>query len=153
MRSSIFTSLAILATSLYFASADLGINCRGSNLCKWAQLNNKSPTHITTAFRDAINESQKDNATVYNSGEHIICDGTKVCMFLQGATLMLKDIKPLLQALITWECKTCGSVPIHFVDQRSNDPRSGILTVNYVRDTRCDGNCIHWKRKPKGGGP
>lgn len=48
----------------------------------------------------------------------------------------------LILALIDHGCKICGSVPIHYADQNSNDPSSGILTFNYVKNTDCTGNCI-----------
>ena len=35
-----------------------------------------------------------------------------------------------------------GSVPIHFADRGSNDPKDGILTFNYVRNPDCVGECI-----------
>lgn len=35
-----------------------------------------------------------------------------------------------------------GSVPIHFADRGSNDPKNGILTFNYVQNPDCVGECI-----------
>ncbi|KAI1491652.1 hypothetical protein F5X96DRAFT_630411 [Biscogniauxia mediterranea] len=66
-----------------------------------------------------------------------------VCLFPQGASLNLGQIKQLVDALGQHGCSTCGSVPIHFVDQNSNDPSSGILTSNYVGNPYCSGNCIN----------
>jgi len=37
-------------------------------------------------------------------------------------------IKELADALLKHGCTTCGSVPVHFVDEGSNDPGQGILT-------------------------
>ncbi|KAK6072578.1 hypothetical protein SCUP234_09128 [Seiridium cupressi] len=65
-----------------------------------------------------------------------------VCLFPQGASLTLGQIRDLIDALGDHGCATCGSVPIHFVDQGSNDPSSGILTSNYVGNPYCGGNCI-----------
>ncbi|KAI0007260.1 hypothetical protein F4779DRAFT_592874 [Xylariaceae sp. FL0662B] len=65
-----------------------------------------------------------------------------VCLFPQGASLTLGQIKDLVDAIGNHGCKTCGSVPIHFVDQGSNDPSWGILTSNYVGNPYCGGNCI-----------
>ncbi|KAI1080319.1 hypothetical protein F5B20DRAFT_540218 [Whalleya microplaca] len=65
-----------------------------------------------------------------------------VCLFPQGASLTLASIRALVDALGNHGCSTCGSVPIHFVDQGSNDPSSGILTSNYVGNPYCGGNCI-----------
>ncbi|KAI6085035.1 hypothetical protein F4821DRAFT_261399 [Hypoxylon rubiginosum] len=66
-----------------------------------------------------------------------------VCLFPQGASLTLAQIRDLVDALGNHGCATCGSVPIHFVDQNSNDPSSGILTSNYVGNPFCGGNCIN----------
>ncbi|KAI0172685.1 hypothetical protein GGR52DRAFT_572509 [Hypoxylon sp. FL1284] len=66
-----------------------------------------------------------------------------VCLFPQGASLKLSQIRDLVDALGDHGCTTCGSVPIHFVDQGSNDPDSGILTSNYVGNPYCGGNCIN----------
>jgi hypothetical protein len=69
-----------------------------------------------------------------------------ICLFPQnmasGATLSLEQIKPLTDAIIKHGCTTCGSVPIHFVDKGSNDPKDGILTFNYVKNPYCIENCI-----------
>ncbi|KAI1842405.1 hypothetical protein JX265_001749 [Neoarthrinium moseri] len=65
-----------------------------------------------------------------------------VCLFPQGASLTLSQIRGLVDALGNHGCATCGSVPIHFVDRGSNDPSSGILTSNYVKNPYCGGNCI-----------
>ncbi|KAI0894287.1 hypothetical protein F4806DRAFT_498070 [Annulohypoxylon nitens] len=66
-----------------------------------------------------------------------------VCLFPQGASLTLAKIRDLVDALGGHGCATCGSVPIHFVDQKSNDPKNGILTSNYVSNPYCGGNCIN----------
>lgn len=46
-----------------------------------------------------------------------------ICLFPQGmadgATISLAQIRPLTDALLEHGCSTCGSVPIHFVDQVS----------------------------------
>ncbi|KAL9638130.1 MAG: hypothetical protein Q9164_001750 [Protoblastenia rupestris] len=65
-----------------------------------------------------------------------------VCLFPQGAALTLAQIRPLTDAILEHGCGTCGSVPIHFVDQESNDPKDGILTFNYVKNPSCTGECI-----------
>ena len=69
-----------------------------------------------------------------------------ICVFPQkmasGATLDLGTIRELADALLEHGCHVCGSVPIHFVDQGSNDPGDGILTFNYVKNPYCIENCI-----------
>ncbi len=47
-----------------------------------------------------------------------------------------------MDAVLEHGCHTCGSVPIHFVDEGSNDPDEGILTFNYVGNPDCVGQCI-----------
>ena len=56
--------------------------------------------------------------------------------------LTLGKIRPLADALLKHGCATCGSVPIHFVDEGSNDPSEGILTFNYVGNPYCIETCI-----------
>ncbi|KAJ5836901.1 killer toxin [Penicillium robsamsonii] len=69
-----------------------------------------------------------------------------ICLFPEymasGASLTLTDIRPLLDAVLEHGCTTCGSVPIHFVDDGNNDPSDGILTFNYVANPYCIDNCI-----------
>lgn len=143
MRSSIFFSLAVLAASLGVASA-LGINCRGSPRCPRVRDTARDGKSIIENIQDAILASDKPDSTVYNSGDHVVCDlKYKICLFPQGAALTLGQIKPLITSLIVHNCGSCGSVPIHFVDQAgNNDPRPGILTFNYVSAKRCEGQCI-----------
>ena len=69
-----------------------------------------------------------------------------ICLFPQymadGASLTLSQIRPLMDKLLEHGCGTCGSVPIHFVDQGSNDPKDGILTFNYVKNPYCTEKCL-----------
>ncbi|KAI3320447.1 hypothetical protein HD806DRAFT_232844 [Xylariaceae sp. AK1471] len=80
-----------------------------------------------------------------------------ICLFPQymadGATLSLEQIRPLMDALLKHGCSTCGSVPIHFVDQDSNDPSEGILTFNYVAAPYCVDNCISAVGGPSSSSP
>ncbi|MCJ1247407.1 hypothetical protein MMC30_004621 [Trapelia coarctata] len=163
----LFSIIAITITDI--ASA-LGINCRGSGLCPRATWNNRVSVSVIQLLRDAVWESVKPNSTIYSSGDHIICvsqsqpitigiggniDGISgmftlsgsipeggICLFPQKASLTLGQIRPLTNAILEHGCSSCGSVPIHFVDEGSNDPSSGILTFNYVKNPFCDGDCI-----------
>ena len=69
-----------------------------------------------------------------------------ICVFPQkmasGATLDLGTIRGLADALLEHGCTTCGSVPIHYVDEGSNNPDDGILTFNYVSNPYCIESCI-----------
>ncbi|MDI1489887.1 MAG: hypothetical protein OHK93_001086 [Ramalina farinacea] len=78
-------------------------------------------------------------------------DSGGICLFPQGASLTLGSIKPLTDAILDHKCTTCGSVPIHFVDEGSNDPGAGILTFNYVAAPTCDRNCIRSLGSPDSG--
>ena len=59
-----------------------------------------------------------------------------VCSY--RAFLPLKQIRRLTNAILEHDC---GSVPVHIVDQGSNNPAPGILIFNYVRKPYCGGNC------------
>ncbi|MCJ1393622.1 hypothetical protein MMC18_006497, partial [Xylographa bjoerkii] len=147
----------------------LGINCRGSDLCPHATWNNQASESVIRVLRDAVWDSTLDNSTRYRNGDHIICvsqtqnvtlsgipygsAGTTfdlnsnfgiggICLFPQDCTLTLKQIRPLTNALLAHGCTICGSVPIHFIDEGSNDPGEGILSFNYQANPVCDGNCI-----------
>ncbi|KAK5735381.1 hypothetical protein LTR17_008233 [Elasticomyces elasticus] len=67
-----------------------------------------------------------------------------ICVFPQNleSPLTLGEIKQLADALLKHQCKSCGSIPVHYVDEGNNDPGQGILTVNYVNDPLCIENCI-----------
>ncbi|MCJ1270866.1 hypothetical protein MMC22_010763 [Lobaria immixta] len=142
----VIASLLTITASLRTASA-LGINCAGSF---WCQTLTTKPISLAEFLHNAVVISKKDPSTIYRDHEHITCvslDETYeymegFCLFPQGADLTLAQIRPLFDALLAFNCKTCGSVPIHFVDRKSNDPRWGILTLNYVRSAHCAGNCI-----------
>ncbi|PRP75338.1 hypothetical protein PROFUN_05649 [Planoprotostelium fungivorum] len=69
-----------------------------------------------------------------------------VCMFPQsmpnGRQLALREVKDLINAIGNHGCGTCGSVPLGFVSEKSNDPSGGILTVNYVKSPFCGEKCF-----------
>ncbi|MCJ1463960.1 hypothetical protein MMC07_002570 [Pseudocyphellaria aurata] len=164
-----FAGLGALATSFRTVSA-VGISCRGSALCELATFDNSNLDTIVQLLRDAVWASSKDNSTVYNSGEHIVCVGVNqpisiipgvtkspvtgsvsitgniheggICLFPQGSALTLEQIRPLTNSVLEHGCSTCGSIPVHYVDQKSNDTSAGILTFDHVKNPYCDGNCI-----------
>ncbi|CAF9925724.1 hypothetical protein IMSHALPRED_006768 [Imshaugia aleurites] len=76
-----------------------------------------------------------------------------ICVFAQdmasGATIDLGTVRGLTDALLEHGCSTCGSVPIHFVDEGSNDPSDGILTFNYVANPYCIGSCMSASGTPQ----
>jgi hypothetical protein len=161
MRPTFVKSVAALIAFLGGTSA-LGINCAGSGFCALAGWDSPSPQSIVQILRDVVWESAMPNSTSYNSGSHITCVSVSqkisigasllwlngnigeggVCLFPQGSSLTLEKIRPLTNAILEHGCKVCGSVPIHYVDEGSNDPTDGILTFNYVANPYCDGDCI-----------
>ncbi len=146
----------------------LGINCRGSGLCDYATLNSgtrilqlwhdvlqatdKDPSTVYNSGDHIVCVSSSTKLTIgasasatyegvggsvsLSSNVNIGTGG--VCLFPQGASLTLGQIRALVDALGNHGCVTCGSVPINFVDQGSNDPSAGILTSNYVGNPYCE---------------
>ncbi|MCJ1264433.1 hypothetical protein MMC22_004305 [Lobaria immixta] len=129
-------SLLVITASLRIASA-LGINCRGSGVCK---ITSSEPVDVAESLHQAVFASKKNSSTIFRDHQHITCE--QYSSTPDGADLTLAQIRPLFDALLAHNCRICGSVPIHFVDWKSNDPRWGILTINYVKKADCAGNCI-----------
>lgn len=132
----------------------------------WASTDENSTTFSNGDHVICVSESQpisvgvtasaqasggKDGATAGGSvGASLTLSGTihegGICVFPQdmasGATVDLGTIRGLADALLEHGCATCGSVPIHFVDEGSNSPDDGILTFNYVSNPYCIESCI-----------
>jgi hypothetical protein len=136
MRFAIVTSVLILLaaaspveqTSANPAKALLGINCRGSGFC--------SGNSVAFQLYQYINGAP-DNRQ-YNNGFHIACTKSGkggICAFLQGTKGGQNgaQVKALASEIVKHGCNVCGSVPITF--PKSNDPKDGILTFNYVKNT------------------
>ena len=82
----------------------------------------------------------------YKDDEHIVCvqskAGTGICAFLQHTGgLQGKDVRPLLGMLRDHGCDRCGSIPLGLPQGDNDDNKYGILTVNYVFKTNCNGLC------------
>ena len=135
---SVLLPLSFLAS---YASAKLGINCQGSQLC------HKGNGDLV----DYVNHI--DCNRMYENGEHIACinRGHKIlgkqpgmCLFLQYATQPISGatIQGLLGQIIAHGCEGCGSVPLSYLPEFGliNNPDAGILTLNYLSDTAnpCD---------------
>ncbi|KAF3917684.1 hypothetical protein AA313_de0209103 [Arthrobotrys entomopaga] len=134
MHSSLLTFVAAVLASATTIDA-LGINCRGSPASAGGcRLNDI----IAAATRLDPNRQ-------YNNGDHIACcqtiAGNGLCAFFQGisGSKAGSSVLPLLHSLQDHHCQVCGSVPINFPG--SNDPKNGILTVNGVGATHCNGVC------------
>lgn len=61
-----------------------------------------------------------------------------VCVFPQKGGVTLKQARTLMDGLLQHGCTTCGSNPT----QPGNNVNSGELTVNYVANPFCIGNCL-----------
>ena len=127
----------------------LGLNCEGSAvMCVGAA--QYSVMHTLRDYMYAIPHGYR-----YYAGQDIACMKHHVypnpwitwgyyCAFMQGnvsaegvdgAEILLK-----MQQMIEHHCMGCGSVPF----SPDNDPQKlGILTVNYVRQSECEGLCYY----------
>ncbi|QIW99638.1 hypothetical protein AMS68_005156 [Peltaster fructicola] len=155
--------LSILGLAPLLVAA--GITCDGSALCLLATLENKSNEGVMQGMRDALKVTNTDPNTMFNAGEHIMCISTTIgidvgikglvtlsagfpaggiCLFAEKIKqpISLATVRDLVDALLDHHCTTCGNVPIHFVDQHSNDGSSGILKFDYVHDPTCTHQCI-----------
>ena len=128
---------------------NMGLNCQGSAvMCVGA--NNMGVMHTLRDYMYAIPDGYR-----YYDGQNIACMKHTVypygwftwgfyCAFMQGnipadgfdgAVIQLK-----MQQMIEHHCLGCGSVPF----SPDNDPNTlGILTVNYVRQSECEGLCYY----------
>ena len=133
---------------------DMGLNCEGSRImCVGsAQM---GVMHTLRDYMYAIPPGYR-----YFAGQDIACMKHNVypnpwitwgfyCAFMQGHNVSEDGVDGALiqlkmQQMIEHHCLGCGSVP--FSDD--NDPTvAGILTVNYVRQSECEGLCYY---KPPG---
>ena len=138
MTSTFATGILLFLILLCRPAMSLGINCRGSANCGFY--------HHVMPIMSALDISEY---RTYANGEHIACiaiskrDTGGFCAFpqhLKGEQrLGGEDVARLLHDIFTHGCGVCGSVPVGY--PASNDPSQGILTVNYVYRTKCNGIC------------
>ena len=128
---------------------NMGLNCEGSGIMcvgasQWGVM------HTLRDYMYAVPHGYR-----YYAGQDIACMRHHVwpnpwitigyyCAFMQGnissegadgAEIQLK-----MQQMIEHHCMGCGSVPF----SPDNDPQKlGILTVNYVRQSECEGLCYY----------
>ena len=145
-------SLQLISTnnrSLLTQEVNMGLNCEGSrSMCIGAD--QWSVMHTLRDYMYAIPEGYR-----YYAGQDIACMVHHIypypwftwgfyCAFMQGnipadgfdgAEIQLK-----MQQMIEHHCLGCGSVPF----SPDNDPNTlGILTVNYVSKSECEGLCYY----------
>lgn len=135
--------------TLIASEVDMGINCEGSVIMCIGSTQ-MGVMHTLRDYTYAIPVGYR-----YYDGQDIACMKHNVypnpwitwgfyCVFMQGNIptegVLGTLIQLKLQQMIEHHCLGCGSVP--FSDD--NDPRTlGILTVNYVRQSECEGLCYY----------
>ena len=141
--------LSLINTNLTQPALDMGLNCEGSKLmCLGAT--QMGVMHTLRDYMYAIPRGYH-----YYAGQKIACMKHNVypnpwmtwgfyCAFMQGNIpaegVDGAEIELKMQQMIEHSCLGCGSVPF----SPDNDPRPlGILTVNYVRKSECEGLCYY----------
>lgn len=134
---------------LAISNLDKGLNCEGSKImCIGA--NQVGVMHTLRDYMSAIPQGYR-----YYAGQDIACMKHEVypsawitwgfyCAFMQGNISEYGVdgalIQRKMQQMIEHHCLGCGSVPFN----DNNDPNtSGILTVNYVSQSECEGLCYY----------
>ncbi|XP_044717521.1 kp4 domain-containing protein [Hirsutella rhossiliensis] len=111
------------------SAAALGINCRGSGFCS---VNDGSMKTIKDQVGVLIADGGRDKR--FNGGGP---QGSTCVFYQDGASGTAKDAYDQLQKLLDHGCNQCGSVPT----QPGNDVSKGQLTVNFVKNSCCQGDC------------
>ena len=141
--------LSVSNNTRELSELNMGLNCQGSVImCVGA-----AQTGVMHTLRDYMYAIPQGYH--YYAGQKIACMKHNFypnpwitwgfyCAFMQGnistdgedgAVIQLK-----MQQMIEHHCLGCGSVPF----SPDNDPeKSGILTVNYVRESECEGLCYY----------
>ncbi|KAF4445487.1 Killer toxin, Kp4/SMK-like, core [Fusarium austroafricanum] len=128
--------LFLAITTLLSSASALGINCRGSGACNF---NDASLDTVLTQAK----QLQANGQGGHNWAEHVQIACSKgqwgsVCAFFQsGASGTTDRVVELLQGLKDHKCTQCGSIPT----QDGNNVDDGQLTVNYVENPCCQGDC------------
>lgn len=165
-------SLTLAFLAFLQPALTLGINCRGSGVCPLAGFENDGDVSVLQGLRDAmysVPNSTVSGSTIYADGDHVICVSSSikisisvgvsakgvsgkiglngklgiggVCAFAQdtnGAGITLDRARQLMDGLLDHGCSVCGSNPT----QPGNNVKNGELTVNYVKNPSCTGNCL-----------
>ncbi|MCJ1376776.1 hypothetical protein MMC20_008021 [Loxospora ochrophaea] len=119
----------------------------------WASTKDNSTTYNSDDHIICISESQSVTITAGAGYDGVsgsfslngnIGEGG-ICLFpqdLAAPNIDLGTVRPLVDKLLEHGCSVCGSIPVHEIDEGSNDPKDGILTFNYVAAPYCVGDCI-----------
>ncbi|KAK5993975.1 KP4 killer toxin [Cladobotryum mycophilum] len=115
----------------------LGINCRGSGFCMADE--NVSAQQVMDQIGILVAQGGGDRR--FYSGQQVACNSGStgsICAFYQnGASGTGHDAFNQAKQIIDHGCRICGSVPT----QPGNDVSKGQLTINYVSNPCCQGNC------------
>lgn len=151
MRSIILSLLALAATS-----TALGINCRGDKMCGKSHNGGLSKDNdLMDEFYQALANGASavvqggpiSPTAVYYYGQDVACHpASGVCMTIAGP-VRRGEVSVTGSTLIaragdlnSHGCWYCGSVPL----SGNNNPNdAGVLEVNYVGGTVCNGVCPH----------
>ncbi|EWG41398.1 hypothetical protein FVEG_03525 [Fusarium verticillioides 7600] len=127
---------ALAISALLSTASALGINCRGSGFCN---INNASLNDVLTQAKQLVARGQGDH--FWPEHVQIACASGQygsICAFFQnGASGTTTRAIDLIQGIIDHGCTQCGSIPTN----PGNNVDSGELTVNYVQNPCCNGNC------------
>ena len=141
--------LSLNNATLAQSELDMGLNCEGSRIMCIGSTQ-MGVMHTLRDYMYAIPRGYR-----YYAGQKIACMKHNVypspwvtwgfyCAFMQGDIpadgVAGAEIELKMQQMIEHGCLGCGSVPF----SSDNDPRIlGILTVNYVRKSECEGLCYY----------
>lgn len=127
MKLTVASSLVLLVASTYA----VGINCRGSGLC-----HSDGAAGSLMSLKEIVDHIQPRHRH-YNTGQQIACTGSLCASYQHGASGTAEGTSALLQALLDYGCKNCGSIPT----SPGNNVRTGDLNVNVVGHPPCQGAC------------
>ncbi|KHN97635.1 Killer toxin, Kp4/SMK-like, core [Metarhizium album ARSEF 1941] len=138
--------ISLLPVLFVSGAAALGINCRGSGVCFFNDaslqaVHNQVGNMIAAGGGNRYYWDGGKRAVVPRGALQIACSqGSQgsVCAFYQnGASGYAWDAYAQIQGLLDHGCRQCGSIPT----LPGNDVNTGELTVNYVRNPCCLGDC------------
>ncbi|KID84465.1 Killer toxin, Kp4 [Metarhizium guizhouense ARSEF 977] len=121
----------------FICTASAAINCRGSSAC--ASDPGASVETIQAQVHTLVAQGGGDG--IFEAQRPIACSQGKdgsFCAFFQNTSGTGKQAEALVQKLLDRGCKRCGSVATH----PGNDVSAGALTVNFVKEPCCKGDCF-----------
>ncbi|KAK5993530.1 hypothetical protein PT974_06963 [Cladobotryum mycophilum] len=130
--------MQFLSTLLFISGAAASIiACRGSAVC------GSDPGASVQTIHDQVQSLVANGGASkkFETNQQIACSQTtdqSFCAFYtNGGSGTAQNALQQLQNLMNHGCKKCGSVP----SGSSPNGADGLLTVNWVKDACCQGNC------------